>query len=329
MKIKLNSFVINVFSFKYILHEYAVVYVKLYNELNCYCCYCWKWLLSWLHSLTVQMIFIIHLLFIKCRTNNKKTRSLKILASVLHIDKNSVLLNHTFSFYSSLQILCAYDSNPPPPPQGHRRFLSINHISLDTCTCTCSWYVWSWRHNTTWVQVKWNCTSSPFWIYPRCPINEVSWTGGARPWKAMPSFSVCAPLMGLRSEPTGQADLWRRGTRQVSRKLVYWWATISSHQLLWTDTYTFVSLYSYSRFDFGRNQPKPGCRQIHIVISNKQKKGTWPAQHGFLLRCEVIFMTVIVKEHRYLQPVQMCSKETMVVLASAPHPISVHDYRSL
>ncbi|TKS79027.1 RNA-binding motif and ELMO domain-containing protein 1 [Collichthys lucidus] len=30
----------------------------------------------------------------------------------------------------------------------------------------------------------------------------------------MSSSSFCAPLMGLRSEPTGQADLWRRGRRQ-------------------------------------------------------------------------------------------------------------------
>lgn len=111
-------------------------------------------------------------------------------------------------------------------------------LTLGSC------FMLGWRRNTTLVQVKCNCTGTSYWIYPQCQINEVSWTGRAQPWKAMSSFSFCAPLKGLRSEPTGQVDLWRRGTRQVSRKLVYWWVAISSHQLVWTDTCTFLSLYT-------------------------------------------------------------------------------------
>lgn len=66
------------------------------------------------------------------------------------------------------------------------------------------------------------------WICLDCQSNEVSWTGRAQPREAMSLCSVCVPLVGLRRV----VDLWRRGRRQVSRKLAYWWIEISSTELL-------------------------------------------------------------------------------------------------
>lgn len=68
-----------------------------------------------------------------------------------------------------------------------------------------------------------DCNSSGALCWISCPVS--SWRGRFGPRKAMSSFSICASLMGLRIELA--AYLWRRGPRQVSRKPLHWWVTIS------------------------------------------------------------------------------------------------------
>lgn len=211
-------------------------------------------------------------------------------------------------------------------PQGHRWILSINHISLDTCTCTCSCFVWRWRPHTTCVRVKWNCTGTPFWIYPWCYWSVLDGRGPALESNAIIQF-LCT------SDGAEEWTHWPSGSVEERNKADFQeTCVLMGHHFLPSalmDWYLHIRLTVLTLKVSLEWPTKPGCRQSHIVISNKQKKGTWPAQLGFFRPCEVIYMTVIVKEHRYLQSVQMCSKETMVVLASAPHPISVHDSRSL
>lgn len=143
------------------------------------------------------------------------------------------------TFCSSFQILCTYDWPPSSGLQPYKHTIHDPHLTgyLQFLLWTCAAVSCEAEDITQLWWKKINCTTvlvavGAYWICLECQTNEVSWKRRAQPWKTMSSSSFCVPVKGLRSGPTGRADLWRRGRRQVSGKLVYWWLAFSLSQLL-------------------------------------------------------------------------------------------------